>query len=105
MRFTQRAVASLAVADRVVAQVLSNPATFGAVIAQVAAHEHASVGMVLHVAGHGLLASGRCGLTIRSTGPIAAGRHLGYKSLAQIPARLNRPVSSNVRRQNQEYFN
>ena len=39
----------------------------------------------------------RRGLTIRSTGPIAAGRHLGYKSLAQIPARRNRPVSSNVR--------
>ena len=39
----------------------------------------------------------RCGLTIRSTGPIAAGQHLGYKSLAQLPARLNRPVSSNVR--------
>ena len=37
------------------------------------------------------------GLTIRSTGPIAAGRHLGYKSLAQIPAHRNRPVSSNVR--------
>ena len=39
----------------------------------------------------------QCGLTIRSTGPIAAGRHLGYKSLAQIPAHRNRPVSSNVR--------
>ena len=39
-----------------------------------------------------------CGLTIRSTGPIAAGRHLGYKSLAQMPARHNGPVSSNVRR-------
>ena len=39
-------------------------------------------------------------LRIRSTGPIAAGRHLGYKSLAQIPARLNKPVSSNVSRQN-----
>ena len=38
-------------------------------------------------------------LTIRSTGPIAAGRHLGYKSLAQMPARRNGPVSSNVRRQ------
>ena len=38
-----------------------------------------------------------CCLTIRSTGPIAAGRHLGYKSLAQIPAHRNRPVSSNVR--------
>ena len=45
------------------------------------------------------LASRRqCWLTIRSTGPIAAGRHLGYKSLAQTPARRNRPVSSNVRR-------
>ena len=39
----------------------------------------------------------QCGLTGRSTGPIAAGRHLGYKSLAQIPARRNRPVSFNVR--------
>ena len=38
----------------------------------------------------------RCGLTIRSTGPIAAGRHLGYKSLAQMPAHRNGPVSSNV---------
>ena len=38
-----------------------------------------------------------CWLTHRSTGPIAAGRHLGYKSLAQIPARRNGPVSSNVR--------
>ena len=41
-----------------------------------------------------------CGLTIRSTGPIAAGRHLGYKSLAQMPARRNGPVSSNVRAHN-----
>ena len=41
----------------------------------------------------------RRGLTIRSTGPIAAGRHLGYKSLAQMPARRNGPVSSNVRPQ------
>ena len=40
----------------------------------------------------------QCGLTIRSTGPIAACRHLGYKSLAQMPARHNGPVSSNVRR-------
>ena len=39
----------------------------------------------------------RCRLTIRSTGPIAAGRHLGYKSLAQMPAHRNRPVTSNVR--------
>ena len=39
-----------------------------------------------------------CWLTIRSTGPIAACRHLGYKSLAQMPARRNGPVSSNVRR-------
>ena len=39
-------------------------------------------------------------LRIRSTGPIAAGRHLGYKSLAQIPACRNRPVSLYVRRQN-----
>ena len=37
------------------------------------------------------------GLTWRSTGPIAAGRHLGYKSLAQTPARRNRPVSLYVR--------
>ena len=41
----------------------------------------------------------RCRLTIRSTGPIAAGRHLGYKSLAQMPAHRNRPVTSNVSRQ------
>ena len=39
----------------------------------------------------------RCRLTIRSTGPIAAGRHLGYKSLAQTPARRNGPVTSNVK--------
>ena len=39
----------------------------------------------------------QCGLTIRSTGPIAACRHLGYKSLAQMPTRRNGPVSSNVR--------
>ena len=38
-----------------------------------------------------------CCLTIRSPGPIAAGRHLGYKSLAQIPACRNRPVSLYVR--------
>ena len=36
-------------------------------------------------------------LTNRSTGPIAACRHLGYKSLAQMPSRHNGPVSSNVR--------
>ena len=35
--------------------------------------------------------------TIRSTGPIAACRHLGQKSLAQMPAHHNGPVSSNVR--------
>ena len=40
----------------------------------------------------------QCGLTIRSTGPIAAGRHSGYKSLAQMPTHRNGPVSSNVRR-------
>ena len=39
----------------------------------------------------------KCRLTIRSTGPIAAGRHLGYKSLAQMPTHRNGPVSSNVR--------
>ena len=39
-------------------------------------------------------------LTIRSTGPIAARRHLGYKSLAQIPAHRNGPVNSNVRPHN-----
>ena len=44
-----------------------------------------------------VLAPAQRRLTIRSTGPIAAGRHLGYKSLAQIPAHRNRPVSSNVR--------
>ena len=38
-----------------------------------------------------------CCLTRRSTGPIAAGRHLGYKSLAQIPSHRNRPVSLYVR--------
>ena len=37
-------------------------------------------------------------LTTRSTGPIAACRHLGYKSLAQMPAHRNGPVNSNVRR-------
>ena len=46
----------------------------------------------------GVRRSKRCGLTNRSTGPIAACRHLGYKSLAQMPARRNGPVSSNVRR-------
>ena len=46
--------------------------------------------------------SAQRGLTIRSTGPIAAGRHLGYKSLAQLPARRNGPVSSNVRPRNQQ---
>ena len=40
----------------------------------------------------------QCWLTHRSTGPIAACRHLGYKSLAQMPSRHNGPVSSNVRR-------
>ena len=39
----------------------------------------------------------QCCLTWRSNGPIAAGRHLGYKSLAQIPVRRNRPFSFNVR--------
>ena len=39
----------------------------------------------------------QCCLTGRSTGPIAAVQHLGYKSLAQIPARHNRPVSYDVR--------
>ena len=39
----------------------------------------------------------QCWLTLRSTGPIAAGRHLGYKSLAQMPTHRNGPVSSNVR--------
>ena len=38
-------------------------------------------------------------LTGRSTGPIAAGRHLGYKSLAQIPTCRNGPVSFYVRHQ------
>ena len=37
------------------------------------------------------------GLTGRSTGPIAAGRHLGYKSLAQIPACRNGPFTFDVR--------
>ena len=43
-----------------------------------------------------------CGLTGRSTGPIAAGRHLGDKSLAQIPARRNGPVSYDVRPRTQK---
>ena len=43
-----------------------------------------------------------CCLTGRSTGPIAAGRHLGYKSLSQTPARRNRPVSLNVRHRAQQ---
>ena len=38
-----------------------------------------------------------CGLTRRLTGPIAADRHLGYKSLAQTPPCRNRPVSLYVR--------
>ena len=42
---------------------------------------------------YGFFLSHQCWLTCRSTGPIAAGRHLGYKSLAQIPAHRNRPVS------------
>ena len=42
-------------------------------------------------------------LTHRSTGPIAACRHLGYKSLAQMPARRNGPVSSNVRPRSQHF--
>ena len=45
----------------------------------------------------GWQATQRRGLTIRSTGPIAAGRHLGCKSLAQMPAHRNGPVTSNVR--------
>ena len=44
-----------------------------------------------------LHASAQRRLTIRSTGPIAACRHLGYKGPAQMPARRNGPVSSNVR--------
>ena len=42
-------------------------------------------------------------LTHRSTGPIAACRHLGYKSLAQMPAHRNGPVSSNVRPHSQHH--
>jgi uncharacterized protein len=39
-----------------------------------------------------------CGLTIRSTGPIAACRHLArHFILGQIPSHHNGPVSSNVR--------
>ena len=45
-----------------------------------------------------------CGLTYRSTGPIAACWHLGYKSLAQMPAHHNGPVSSNVRRRKFNIF-
>ena len=44
----------------------------------------------------GFFHSHQCWLTCRSTGPIAAGRHLVYKSLAQIPAHRNRPVSFDV---------
>ena len=40
------------------------------------------------------------GLTIRSTGRYTVCRHLGYKSLAQIPSICSAPVSSNVRPQN-----
>ena len=50
------------------------------------------------------LSTVQCNLTIRSTGPIAAGRHLGYKSLAQMPARHNGPVSSNVRLHNPHLY-
>ena len=41
----------------------------------------------------------KSGLTIRSTGRYTACRHLGYKSLAQIPATCSAPVSSNVSHQ------
>ena len=34
--------------------------------------------------------------TLATDGPIAAGRHLGYKSLAQMPTCRNGPVSFNV---------
>ena len=50
---------------------------------------------------HSLVPTRSC-LTSHSTGPIAACRHLGYKSLAQIPSRHNGPVSSNVRHLNPE---
>ncbi len=46
---------------------------------------------------HSVVPTRSC-LTSHSTGPIAARRHLGYKSLAQMPPRHNGPVSSNVRR-------
>ena len=65
-----------------------------------AAHSHArhrrsfpSSAHLLHLHSKGF----HCGLTRRLTGPIAAGRHLGYKSLAQTPARRNRPVNLYVR--------
>ena len=57
-------------------------------------HPHKSVPPALM---HSPSITKRCCLTGRSTGPIAAGRHLGYKSLAQTPARRNRPVSLYVR--------
>ena len=48
---------------------------------------------------HSLVPVRSC-LTSHSTGPIVACRHLGYKSLAQMPPRHNGPVSSNVRHLN-----
>ena len=36
--------------------------------------------------------------TIRSIDPLAAGRHLGYKSRAQMPVHCDGPIGSNVRR-------
>ena len=39
----------------------------------------------------------QCCLTGRSTGPIVAGRHLGYKKPSPNPAHRKVPVSSNVR--------
>ena len=63
--------------------------TFGAgrSLARLSSRQFSSSARLLHLHSKGF----HCGLTRRSTGPIAAGRHLGYKSLAQIPARRNRP--------------
>jgi hypothetical protein len=52
MRLAQRAVAGFAIAHRIVAQEISHPSAFGAVVAKVAANEHAAIGLVFHVAWH-----------------------------------------------------
>ena len=50
---------------------------------------------------HSIVPTRSC-LTGRSTGPIAACRHLGYESLVQMPPRHNGPVSYDVRHLNPE---